>query len=464
MFKSNPIEAKNDPAASIPWRILAIACIIGFGFSGMRHFMMQSEAWDLGIFDQAVYLISQGQTPFSTLLRFHILGDHAAVIFYPIALLYKIYPSVYWLLFIQTIALVIGGWIVRELALQAKITPKWATLLMGVYLLYPLTFNANIADFHPETIAVPAFLGAVWFARAQRLWQFCICVAIILSCRDALGLSVAAMGIWLWLCEDRRVYGAIALLAGISWFVIATQVIIPSAEGGVSIDRFLFRYAHLGSSYSEIAKNLIFNPLLFLKTLFTFRNFEYIVLIFAPIVWASHPRNWLPLVAAVPTLAMNMLSQEDGQRTLTDQYALPLLPFLMLIAIATVANPPKWLPSRRAILAWSIVGLFILGKYGYFTFYIRRMDTWAASRAAIALIREDDRVLADARLVPHLSHRKVIEQLGRQQLEPYDAVLINAKRVWAVRRSMSEAEIQQLQQTYGLKQVFAQDGIVLLHR
>jgi uncharacterized membrane protein len=73
--------------------------------SSLRHALFQSTAFDLGIFDQAVYLISRNLPPISTFTGFHILGDHAAIIFYPIAILYKIYPDVHWLFAIQALTL-----------------------------------------------------------------------------------------------------------------------------------------------------------------------------------------------------------------------------------------------------------------------------------------------------------------------------------------------------------------------
>jgi hypothetical protein len=70
------------------WLIGTVALFL-FGCSVLRHESFHSTAFDLAIFDQAVYLISQGQTPFVTVRNLHILGDHAALILYPIALLYR---------------------------------------------------------------------------------------------------------------------------------------------------------------------------------------------------------------------------------------------------------------------------------------------------------------------------------------------------------------------------------------
>ncbi len=70
--------------------MIGISALVLFAYSSLRHMLFHSTAWDLGIFDQAVYLISQGQPAFSSLMRFHVLADHAALILYPLSILYKI--------------------------------------------------------------------------------------------------------------------------------------------------------------------------------------------------------------------------------------------------------------------------------------------------------------------------------------------------------------------------------------
>jgi len=54
------------------------------GALGLRHYWFQTHGWDLGIFDQAIYLISRGWPAESSLLGFHILGDHGALVLYPV--------------------------------------------------------------------------------------------------------------------------------------------------------------------------------------------------------------------------------------------------------------------------------------------------------------------------------------------------------------------------------------------
>ncbi len=166
--------------------IMSISFLIFLISSHARHFLFQSNALDLGWFDQAVYLISQGQTPIVSFSDFHILGDHASFMFYPIALLYKIYPTVSWLFFLQALALSITVIPVYQLSLQAGLKEGQGIMMTLVYLLYPLIFNVNLFDFHPEVIALPCLLWAVYAARENHLLGFCLGVITILICKAVL--------------------------------------------------------------------------------------------------------------------------------------------------------------------------------------------------------------------------------------------------------------------------------------
>jgi uncharacterized membrane protein len=162
--------------------IVGISALILFTASILRHELFNSSG-DLAFFDQTVYLISQAKLPFSSVLGFHVLADHAAWILYPIALLYKIYPSVYWLFVVQSVALSLGAFVTYLLALQAGLKENQAIAMVAVYLLYPVVYNSNLCDFHPDTLAVPALLIAVLAARTKKIVWFCVSVLIVLGCK-----------------------------------------------------------------------------------------------------------------------------------------------------------------------------------------------------------------------------------------------------------------------------------------
>ena len=413
----------------LTWMIAGSALLL-FACSSLRHALFQSNAFDLGWFDQAVYLISQGQNPIVSIGGFHILGDHAAWIFYPLALLYKIYPDVHWLFAVQAIALAIGALPTFHLARQAGLKESVAIAMAAVYLLYPLVFNVNLFDFHPEVIALPLFLGAILAAQLGRVGAFCIAIAFILGCKAVLSLTVAAMGFWLLVFEKRRWCGVIALFAGVAWFLIATQWMIPFFSGREAAA--VGRYAYLGNSVLEIAQNLLFKPGLVLGKVFSLNTLEYLGLLVLPVIWGLSPQHLTPLVVAVPTLALNILSESPSQRNLVHQYSLPILPFLLLVVIGSLAAKRAWLQNRRAIVLWALIAFLTLAKYGYFgTKYLETGDTREATREAIAQIQTKGGVLVPSQVAPHLSHRPLVKLAiaGSEsaELTPFEYVFLNLR-------------------------------------
>lgn len=423
--------------------MIVVTTIVLFASSSARHALFHSTAYDLAIFDQAVYLISQNQTPFSSLMGVNILGDHTAFIFYPLALLYKIYPDVHWLLFVQAISLALGAWPSWSLARQAGLNERKSMAVAAVYLLYPAVFNVNLFDFHPEVIAVPAFLAAIVAARLDKILWFCAAIVLILSCKAVLSLTVAAMGLWLLLFDKKRNCGLLALFFGVAWFLIATQAIIPYFNQGKE-HAGIGRYQYLGKSVLEIAVNLILKPNLVLGRLFSLETFEYLALLLFPVIWWMSPRHLTPLISAVPMLAMNILSDIPAQRDLIHQYSIPIFPFLLVAVIANLSdsNQPEFkipkifdklripsLPLDNMIVTWALIAFLCLAKYGYFwTIYLEALDTLPATKEAISLVQTKGNVLTTSNIAPHLSHRPVVKLTLAHTppaLTEFDYVLLN---------------------------------------
>jgi len=448
--------------------MIGVSAFILFACSSLRHELFQSTAYDLGIFDQAVYLISQGQPPLSSFIGFHILGDHAAWIFYLLALFYKIYPSVYWFFAVQAAALALGALPTWHLARHAGLTVQQSIAVAAVYLLYPLVYNINLFDFHPEVIAVPALLGAVLAARVNRIWWFCLCIVLVLGCKAVLSLTVAAMGVWLLVFEKKRRYGAIALLCGITWFVIATKIVIPFFGGqDASVERHITRYAYLGHSFSEAAQNLLLKPGLILGQIFSLGNLGYLLLLFAPVIWGLSLQGLQPLVGAIPTLAINLLSDSSLQKDLIRQYSLPLVPFLVLTVISTLAAGRGWLRNKRQIILWSLVAFMALAKYGYFaSIYVDSLDTWQATRQAIALVQTKGAVLTTAEIAPHLTQRPVVKLTSvyspPDNLAEFDYILLDVTHPgWQSDQEFAANLVNQINNTQLFQVRYQRDGVHL---
>ncbi|MBC6435856.1 DUF2079 domain-containing protein [Nostoc sp. HG1] len=510
-ISENIEEGRSQPPSSLVWAI-ATAAAIFFLCSSLRHALFQSTAFDLGIFDQAIYLISQNQTPFSSLMEMHILGDHAAVIYYPLALLYKIYPDVHWLLLVQAVALSLGALPSWSLARFAGLNQAQSRAIAFIYLLYPVVFNINLFDFHPEVIALPALLAAILAARLNKIVWFCTAILLVLSCKAVLSLTIAAMGFWLFFCEKKQRFGAIALLLGVAWFLIASQTIIPYFSGSEVAG--VGRYSYLGKSVLEIIINLILKPQLVLGKLLSFDTFKYLFILTLPVIWLLLPfsrkiriRYLTALIPAIPTLIVNILSDLPFQRSLAYQYSVPIIPFLLLAVIAKeetrknadekvnnqlfspsvnlakiqspkTANlpfkinqlPQLWLGIQlpREMIIWSLIIFLFLGESQDFFLYLNRLDTWQATREAVAQVEPQSSVLTDNRLAPHFAHRpilKLLSQISPQtNLAEFQYILLNLRHPWPDTEKIGYTLANQLKKAPAFQLTYHKNEVLLFKR
>lgn len=458
-------------ARRLLWMVVVAVAVL-FASSALRHFLFQSAGGDLGIFDQAVYLISVGATPISSIKGFHILGDHTAPVWYPLALLYMVYPSVHWLLFVQAVALAIGAWPMFLLAKQAGLTAPFCLTMAVAYLLYPVLYNVNLNDFHPEVIAVPTILFVILAARLNRLGWFCAGVLLILSCKDVLGLTVFAMGIWFFLCEKKRSYGAVAMIAGLGWFLFAITVVVPHFTGvgdGRYAEFVHERYAYLGSTIHEIVHNVITGPWIILGHIFSVSALGYLAGLLSPVLWGLSLRHLGPLIPAVPVLMLNLLSDSRLQRHLTNQYSVPIFPFLLLAVLSALAAGDMWVRSRRAILVWCLLGFLVFARYPRLVRYLGTIDTWSGTREALLRIGPDGGVLTDNCLAPQLTHRAslqiLLEAADPARITPeVEYVLLNSRHPCGLTLEAVEQSIRSLDRSAGFTRAYDRDGVVLFRR
>ena len=449
-------------------RIIILATLIFYICSSLRHAFFYSTGFDLGIYDQVVYLISQGESPISSFLGYHHLGNHAAWAVYPLGLFYMIYPDVHWLLLLQAVCLALGSWPTWCLARLAGLNQGQAVAIAISYLLYPVVFNLNLFDFHPEVMALPAILGAILAARLKRLFWFCIAIIWVLGCKAVLSLTVVFIGFWLLAFEKRKSYGLIALFLGILWFIVVTQGIIPFFSGeevaGVG------RYNYLGDSVVGIIINILLQPGAVLGKILSWETIKYIFLLFLPVIWGIFPLlqknqpvlpNLIPLIPTTPTIILNVLSEVSFQRSLNYQYSLPAISFLLLTIIRCLAaasqteNPSNLIESTwiiklkipkfnlrlpipnfqypRIIILWSTLIFLLFGNVVSLFSYPRSFDTWQATNDAITYVKTKGGVLTDNRLAPHFTHRSMVKLLNQTEpdnLDEFDYIILNLRHPW----------------------------------
>ena len=137
--------------------------------AAFRHYSFQTQAWDMGIFIQTFWNAANGNGLVNSLEEIpHTFGVHFSPWLYALMPGYIIFPSPYYLLLVQALALALGAWPLFLLARRILKEEKWALLIAAGYLLYPSLHWVNLFDFHSVVFLVPLLLAAFYFSETKQ--------------------------------------------------------------------------------------------------------------------------------------------------------------------------------------------------------------------------------------------------------------------------------------------------------
>jgi uncharacterized membrane protein len=206
-------------------------------------------------------------------------------------------------------------------------------------------------------LATPLLLFAFWYLDEDRLLPFSLFAVAAAACKEEIALVVAGFGIWYALARQRRLAGAAIAGVAAAWSAIAIGVVIPHYNAGAESD-FYGRYSEVGGSAAGIVKTVFTHPVRIAEAAFSARDLHYLVELVAPLAALSLLAP-LVLVAALPELAINLLSSTTTQTSIHFHYTAGLIPPLMIGAVFGAKRLSRWTIPVAAIVA----GAALIGNY-----------------------------------------------------------------------------------------------------
>jgi uncharacterized membrane protein len=347
-------EARLETQTGDRWIPGGVGVVLGslVGYLALARVEALDAGAALAGYAQALWLISHGHRPeVSVFGGIHLLELHWSFIVYPLAPLARVGDPAQLLVVVQAVALGLGVVPLWRLARHVcRLRVGAATVVLAAYALHPVTWRLGVADFQPESLAVPGLIALLYAASARRWAWYWLAVALVLACRADLGLAVAGFGFVL-LGDGERRAGLWSIGIGSFWslsLLLVVQPLMGDAEfaGG--------QYATYGGSLAEVTSTMVRNPGMVLGDLAAEENLGLIVAVLAPVIF-------LPLLAI--------------------RYLLPALPLLALYLLADTTEPADYVPERNALLlAFVIVAS---------AFALKRVGTMGVDRVFV-----DGRILA----------------------------------------------------------------------
>jgi len=405
---------ERDP---VRWALAAMIVVwslvfIHLGFQRHDHF--GTFGFDLGIYDQAIWLMSRFHDPFITIRGLEFFGHHvnpALLAFVPF----------YWLgagpkfLLVAQVASQASGAVAIYLLARDRLRARWpAVALAGVLLLNPTYEYLTWEYFHPDALAIGPLLFAYWAARARRWRWFAVAVVLAMACKEDVALAVAVMGVLIAVRGNPRIGLLTSALATI-WFFVATRAIIPLANGiGPFYDSF---FGEFGSSAGEVAKNVVTHPGKTIDVATRPDRLSYYRMMFAPVAFL--PFGALPtLLIGAPMLGINVLSSFPYQQEIRYHYAALVLAGIMLATVEAIAFLGRTAPARAflvgLVVATSLASTVAWGpsplsvKYRSGIWYLSADSRQGIKERAVKLVPSRAPATVNYVFAPHMTHRDKI--------------------------------------------------------
>jgi uncharacterized membrane protein len=371
------------------------------GFSALsilRHRAFSTGRFDLGNMVQAVWSTAHGHPLQITGLRgdqISRLGAHFDPILAAFAPLWLVWPSPDMLLVAQAVAVALGALPVFWLARKHLGSDRVALGFALAYLIYPPTQWLTLNEFHPVALACPLLLYAIWFLDEGRLLPFAACAIVAATTKEEIALVVAGLGIWYALAHGRRWTGAAVAAAGVAVALIAIEVVIPHFNrAGTS--SFFTRYSEVGSTPGGIVHTALTDPWKIVTTAATGRGVGYLAQLVLPLALLVVLAP-LVLLAAVPELAVNLLSAATTQTSIRFHYTAGLIPVLIAAAVFGAKRLPPRIPVATIVVVTALAANYLLGPVPLWRYF----PGGEQHQARAADVSEHDRIAARAlRLIP----------------------------------------------------------------
>lgn len=389
-----------------------------------RHISLATKAWDMGIFDQAIWNTLNGNFLFCSIRgNLNLLGDHFEPILLLLVPFYAIWPHIFNLIIIQALLL---ASVVFPLYLIAKekLDSRFLifSFIFALYLSKSLR-GIGLSDFHPEGFIVTLTLWAFYFLIKQRRFLFILVTLLLLSCKESAVFIVLGFGLYTLITLKKKTAGILLILTAISMWIIETKYIIPLFNANDQ-SYFFFLKMPFGSTYKENFFFVLYNPLKFIEFMFLSDKLEYIFKLTGPLCFLSFLSLNQYILVIFPLLINLMGNSGSGFHKISSHYVAAVLPLIFITAIYGLNNLLVFLDSKimkvnlrkkiRLITGSAIIitSLIFYGKtdaYKFRKFIDGSQKINSALKISyLSIIPKQASISAVSNLVPQLSHRKFI--------------------------------------------------------
>ena len=393
------------------WSI-AVAILVGIYslyFSWLTvgvHRGLGSSAYDFGLYDQGIWLLSRGNSPFVTLMGRNLFGDHSSFILLFIVPIYWLTSSTSVLFIIQSFALGIGAFPLYAYSRRALNSDAMGFVMAAAYLLHPAVGLTNVENFHPDAF-LGVLMGIVWWSALEKRWNwYWVSVALALLVKEDVGLIVLPIGLWVALRRDAR-RGLWTILISLGTMLLMFFVVMRSFTGIAFRNSWRIPFG----GFSGLFRVAFRQPQELWKYLISDDRPTYLFQLLAPTAMAFVIAPSVALTS-IGVIGANLLSTFWYQHQIGYHYSLVVVPSLMFGTAYGVSRLP-FHTRKRVIAAVAVCSL----AFGYWLSPLpaarSSVGQWSASNPAVVAAHELFLTIPDNAVVS--AYHPLTAQLARRE-------------------------------------------------
>lgn len=309
------------------------------------HRGLGTFAYDVGLYDQGLWLFSRGEAPFVTLMGRNLFGDHASFILIFLVPLYWVIPGTATLLVAQAFAIAAAALPIFFFARRIFDDAVIAIMFALIWLVNPAVNGTNLENFHPD-----GFLGltvslALFAALSSRWRLYAISLALCLMVKEDVVLVAFPLGVYVFFALNKR-KGIFTMIATVTATLIGMFLVMRPLIGVPTRNGWRIPFG----GFKGLLTETIRRPMNVLRYLSEDDRPLYVYQMFAPLLIPVFVAPGLAAVA-VPVLASNLISNFWYQHSIQYHYSIVVMPVLVF---ATILGVKKVSPSYRRLVVAAI--------------------------------------------------------------------------------------------------------------
>ena len=374
------------------------------------HRGLGTSSFDVGLYDQGVWLLSRFDAPFVTLMGRNMFGDHASLILLFVAPLYWVWPGTETLLAMQSFVVAAGALPIYFFARRHLNSAAIGCAFAVVWLVNPAVNGTIFENYHPDSFLGLFIPVAIVSALTKRWRWYWVAVFLSLLVKEDVVLVIVPLGAMLALRGETR-RGILTIGAGVTAALLGMFVLMKNLIGVPTRNGWRIPFGGV----SGFIKETFSNPTNVYQYLTSEGRLMYWWKMFAPFALLS---LLAPEVAAISLLVLvgNTVSNFWYQFHIEYHYSLVAVPALLIAVIVGLGR--VGIGARRVLVAVVVVSsLWCASLWSYVPFRLDEYPHWGADHPVAvaaeemyALIPPKAKISVFHSTAPHLAHRKEIYQ------------------------------------------------------